>query len=340
MSDDTQPGHSTGQRSQRPVRSRRSCLAVPGSSEKMQRKATGLAADQVFLDLEDAVAPTAKAQARELVVDALRNLDWGSRTRTVRINAVETPWALRDLLTVVEGAMGNLEVIMVPKVRNASQIAFVDTVIGQLEQEAGVPVGTIGLDVQIEDADGLVNLNSILHASDRIEAVVLGPGDMAAALGMPSLSVGAPDEHYPGDQWHAVLMTLLIQARHHGIQVIDGPYARIHDVDGLAASARRSRALGYDGKWALHPVQIEPINEVFGVDQQRFEQACDLLDAYAAATAAGTGAVMFGSEMIDEATRKMAEVTRTRGMSQGLTVREVPADVPPHERADWRQEHG
>jgi len=323
----------------RPVRARRSCLAVPGSSRKMQTKAAGLDADQVFLDLEDAVAPSAKAEARSQVVDALRELDWGHKVRAVRINDVSTPWALRDLLEVVGGAIGHLDAIVVPKVTDAGQVAFVDHVITQLEREAGVPVGTIGLEIQIEDADGLVNIREILAASSRVEAVILGPGDMAAALGMPSLTVGAEDDNYPGDHWHYILTTLLIHARHRGIQVIDGPYVRIHDLDGYGASARKSRALGYDGKWALHPVQIDLANEVFGVSQEAFERACDMVDAYQAATEALTGAVMFGDEMIDEASRKMALATLARGQAQGRQARPVPVDVAFHDRASWREEH-
>lgn len=305
----------------------------------MQEKAAGLPADEVFLDLEDAVAPAAKPAARQAVAAALRELDWAGKTRAVRINDVSTPWALRDLLEVVEGSEGNLDVVMVPKTRDAAQVAFVDTVLTQLEQEAGQTIGSVGLEVQIEDADGIVNLREILGASSRIEAVIFGPGDMAAALGMPSLTVGAPHEDYPGDQWHHVLMTLLIHARHRGIQVIDGPYARIHDTEGFVAAARRSRSLGYDGKWALHPVQIDPLNEAFGVIIEDFERASDMLEAYARATADQTGAVMFGDEMIDEASKKMAEVTHVRGTAQGLEARPTPAEIPPHERAVWRQEH-
>ncbi|MEX0592467.1 MAG: CoA ester lyase [Nitriliruptoraceae bacterium] len=328
----------SGSASSRPVRARRSCLAVPGSSRKMQTKAAGLDADQVFLDLEDAVAAPAKAAARGEVVDALRQLDWGTKTRAVRINDVSTPWALRDLLEVVGGAIGHLDAIVVPKVADAGQVAFVDHVITQLEREAEATVGTIGLEIQIEDADGLVNIREILAASSRVEAVILGPGDMAAALGMPSLTVGAEDDNYPGDHWHHILTTLLIHARHRGVQVIDGPYVRIHDLDGFGASARKSRALGYDGKWALHPVQIDLANEIFGVPQAVFERACDIVDAYQAATASMTGAVMFGDEMIDEASRKMAMATLARGQAQGRKARPVPADVAFHDRASWREQ--
>ncbi|MEY3020447.1 MAG: hypothetical protein RLZZ272_1431 [Actinomycetota bacterium] len=324
----------------RPLRARRSCLAVPGSSPKMLAKAATLDSDQVFLDLEDSVAPSAKAEARGNVVAALREQDWGSRTRVVRVNDCTTPWTLRDLDVVVSGAGDRIDAIMVPKVQYAGQVEFVDHVLTQLELEHGWPVGRIGLEVQIENAQGLVNARSILEASERIETFIFGPGDMAAALGMPSLTVGDIQPDYPGDHWHWVLMTILVQARQVGVQAIDGPYARVRDVEGFREVARRSRTLGFDGKWVLHPDQIAAANEVFGVSQVAFERAIDILDAYEVATRdEARGAVMFGDEMIDEATRKMAEANRARGEAQGLAARPTPSEVPFHERATWREEH-
>lgn len=324
----------------RPLRARRSCLAVPGSSPRMLAKAATLASDQVFLDLEDSVAPSAKPGARDDVVSALRELDWGGRTRVVRINACTTPWALRDLIAVVGGAGEHLDAIMVPKVQRAGQVEFVDHVLTQLELEHGWPVGRIGLEVQVEDAQGLVDARAILDASERIEALILGPGDMAAALGMPSMTVGDLQPDYPGDHWHWVLMTILVHARNAGVQAIDGPYARVRDVDGFREVARRSRTLGLDGKWVLHPDQIAVANEVFGVSQTAFERAHDLLAAYeVAARDEARGAVMFGDEMIDGASRRMAEATVARGAAQGLVVRPVPDEVVFHERAAWREEH-
>ena len=323
----------------RPLRARRSCLAVPGSSPRMLAKAATLDSDQVFLDLEDSVAPSAKAEARGNVVAALREQDWGGRTRVVRVNDCTTSWTLRDLDVVVSGAGDRLDAIMVPKVQYAGQIEFVDHVLTQLELEHGWPVGRIGLEVQIENAHGLVNARSILEASERIETLIFGPGDMAAALGMPSLTVGDIQPDYPGDHWHWVLMTILVHARQVGVQAIDGPYARVRDVEGFREVARRSRTLGFDGKWVLHPDQIAAANEVFGVSQAAFERASDLLDAYEVATRdEARGAVMFGDEMIDEATRKMAEANRARGLAQGLTARPTPDEVPFHERAVWREE--
>ena len=185
--------------STRPYRSRRSCLAVPGSSEKMLGKAQGLDADQVFLDLEDSVAPDVKPEARQTVITALRDGDWGDRVKVVRVNDVSTRWCAKDIITIVEGAGDVLDCIMVPKVENAGQVHFVDHLITQLEREQGWEVGRIGLELQIENAPGLTNADEILAVSDRTETFIFGPGDMAAALGMPSLTVGAIQPDYPGD---------------------------------------------------------------------------------------------------------------------------------------------
>ena len=323
--------------SQRPFRSRRSCLSVPGSSERMIAKSQTLDADQVFMDLEDAVAPNAKEDARAIVVDALRNGDWGARTLVVRVNDCTTQWTLRDIEQVVLGAGDRIDAIMLPKVQFAGQVHFVDQLITQLEVERGLEVGRIGLELQIENAQGLVNIESIVAASERAETLILGPGDMSAALGMPTLTVGDLQPDYPGDHWHWVMMTMLVHARNAGIQVIDGPYGRIRDMDGFHETATRSRALGFDGKWVLHPDQIDAANAIFGIAQEAFERASDILDAYAFATGeAARGAVLFGDEMIDEASRKMAEANVARGLAQGLVARPVPEDVPFHERAAHR----
>lgn len=322
---------------QRPFRARRSCLSVPGSSERMIQKSQTLAADQVFMDLEDAVAPGAKEEARELVVRSLREGDWGGRTLVVRVNDCTTQWTLRDVEQVVLGAGDRIDAIMLPKVQHAGQVQYVDHLLTQLEQEAGLEAGRIGLELQIENAQGLVEIERIVRASPRTETLILGPGDMAAALGMPTLTVGGMQPDYPGDHWHWVMMTLLVHARSVGIQVIDGPYGVIRDLDGFRETATRSRALGFDGKWVLHPDQIAAANEIFGVGQEAFERASDILDAYAHATGQDArGAVLFGEEMIDEASRKMAEANVARGRAQGLVAREVPVGIPFHERAAHR----
>jgi citrate lyase subunit beta / citryl-CoA lyase len=299
---------------------RRSCLAVPGSSEKMLRKAATLRSDQVFLDLEDAVAPELKTDAtRGLVVEALRELDWGTRLCGVRINAVGTPWCLDDLLSIVGGARDALQFVVVPKVESAAQVHFVTQVLEQLELSHRIE-RRIGLEVQIESPRGLVEIERIAAASARIETLIFGPGDYAASAGMPQLSVGEADPSDPGDVWHYVLARIVTVARAFGLQAIDGPYAAIRDLDGYAASARRSRRLGFDGKWALHPDQIAICNEIYAPSRESFDRAARIVAAYEVATTVeSSGAVMFEGEMIDEASRKMALSIVEQGRAAGMT---------------------
>lgn len=304
------------------TRLRRSCLAVPGSSPRMLGKARELAADEVFLDLEDAVAPLEKTDAtRRLVVDALHEPGWLAATKVVRVNGVRTPWCFRDIVFVVEHAGAAIDCLMIPKVESAGDLAFVDLLLGQLEGELGLR-RRIGLEAQIESPRGLARIDEIAIASDRVETLIFGPGDYAAALGVPQLSVGALEPNYPGDQWHYVLSRIATTARAHGLQAIDGPYAQIHDVAGLTEVARRSRLLGFDGKWALHPGQIEVLNQVYTPSQDDFERAERILAAYTEATEGQRlGAVMFEGEMIDEASRKMAEQLAARGRAAGLGLK-------------------
>ena len=285
----------------------------------MLAKALTLPADQVFLDLEDSVAPLEKTDAtRQQVVEALRATGWRAVTKVVRVNGVRTPWCFRDIAYVIEGAGALIDCVMIPKVESAGDIAFVDRLLGQFELEQRLD-RRIGLEVQIESPLGLVNVNEIIQASDRIEAVIFGPGDYAAAAGVPQLAVGAIEPAYPGDHWHYVLSRILTAARAFGVQAIDGPYAMIHDHEGFAEVARRSRMIGFDGKWALHPGQIEICNEIYSPSQAEFDRAEEILEAYAHATESERlGAVMFGQEMIDEASRKMAEQVARRGRAAGL----------------------
>ena len=302
-------------------RSRRSCLAVPGSSLKMLEKARDLPADQVFLDLEDAVAPLAKPDARKNVVAALNEGGWEGRIRVVRINDVTTPWAYRDVIEVVEGAGANLDCVMLPKVQSAEHVAWLDLTLGQLESSLGLPAGRIGIEAQIETARGLVNVDAIAAASPRTETIIFGPADFMASINMRSLTVGALHPDYPGDPYHYVLMRILVAARTRDLQAIDGPYLQIRDVDGFREVARRSAALGFDGKWVLHPGQIEAANEVYSPSQEDYDRAERILDAYRHATSdAGgrVGAVMLGDEMIDEASRKMALVVAAKGRAAAM----------------------
>jgi citrate lyase subunit beta / citryl-CoA lyase len=284
----------------------------------MLSKAPGLPADQVFMDLEDSVAPLAKADARGNVIDALKNNDWGDKTVVVRINSIDTQWAADDLKTVVEEAGTYLDCIMIPKVQHAHEVLFVDHMLRMIETNIGLEK-RIGLEVQIETATGLKNIYEIAHASDRMETLIFGPADMSASLGLPTVTAGLPMPGYPGDHFHWVLETILVAARDAGLQAIDGPYLLIKDLDGFRDMSLRARALGYDGKWALHPGQIDVLNEVFTPTQEEYDKAEALLDAYKHATEVDrTGAVMFGKEMIDEASRKMAVQFAERGRAAGM----------------------
>jgi citrate lyase subunit beta/citryl-CoA lyase len=302
-------------------RSRRSCLAVPGSSLKMLDKAQGLPADQVFLDLEDAVAPLAKPDARKNVVAALNEGDWGNKIRVVRVNDLTTPWTYRDVIEIVEGAGPNLDCVMLPKVQSAEHVAWLDLTLTQLEKSLGLTVGRIGIEAQIENARGLVNVDAIAGASPRVETIIFGPADFMASINMKSLVVGALIPDYPGDPYHYILMRILMAARMHDQQAIDGPFLQIRDVDAFREVARRSAALGFDGKWVLHPGQIDAANEIYSPSQSDYDHAELILDAYEFYTSeAGgkLGAVMLGDEMIDEASRKMALVISAKGRAAGM----------------------
>jgi citrate lyase subunit beta/citryl-CoA lyase len=308
---------------ERVLRSRRSCLAVPGSSPKMIDKARGLPADQVFLDLEDACAPLAKPAARGTIVAALNEGGWGQRIRVVRVNDWTTQWTYRDVVEVVEGAGENLDAIMLPKVQTADQVVALDLLMTQVEKTMGYEVGRIGIEAQIENALGLVNVDAIAAASPRVETIIFGPADFMASINMKSLVVGEqPDGYDVGDAYHYILMRILMAARAFGKQAIDGPYLQIRDTDGFTRVAGRSAALGFDGKWCLHPGQIEACNEVYAPRQQDYDHAEMILDAYAYYTSeagGARGAVMLGDEMIDEASRKMALVISAKGRAAGMS---------------------
>jgi citrate lyase subunit beta / citryl-CoA lyase len=314
-------------------RPRRTCLAVPGSSPKMIDKARGLGADQFFLDLEDAVAPLAKAETRSRVVAALTEGGWGGKTRTVRVNDLGTEWTYRDVVEVVEGAGAYLDTILLPKVRGADEVRWLDLTVSQIERSMGYEPGRIGIEVQIEDARGLVEVDAIAAASPRVESLVFGPADFMASINMRSLVVGKQPPGYDvGDAYHYILMRLLIAARAHDLQVIDGPYLQIKDLDGLREVAGRSAALGFDGKWVLHPDQIDAVNEIFSPRQDDYDHAENILDAYDWHTSeAGgrRGAAMLGDEMIDEASRKMALVIAGKGRAAGM--RRTDRWTPPKE---------
>jgi citrate lyase subunit beta/citryl-CoA lyase len=301
------------------MRARRSCLAVPGSSPRFLEKAQGLPVDEVFLDLEDSVAPLAKDQARRNVVRFLNEGDWSGKTVVVRVNDVTTQWTYRDVIDVVEGAGDRLDCVMLPKVQDAAHVAWLGTLLSQIERATGLPEGRIGVEAQIENARGLVNVDAIAAASPRLETLVFGPADFMASIGMRTLVVGEQPPGYDADAYHHILMRILMAARTYGLQAIDGPYLQIKDVDGYRRVARRSAALGFDGKWVLHPSQVDAANEVYSPSQEDYDRAELILDAYEYyTTVERRGAVMLGDEMIDEASRKMALVVAAKGRAAGL----------------------
>jgi citrate lyase subunit beta/citryl-CoA lyase len=298
---------------------RRTCLSVPGSSEKMLNKAPTLGADMVFLDLEDSVAPLEKEAARDNVVKAINSLDWGDAVLCVRVNAWDTKWTYGDVIHVVENASERLDELMLPKVQSAHEVVALDLLLTQIEQNIGRQ-STVGIEAQIETARGLIGVVEICAASPRMETIVFGPADFAASTEMPVLTGGVEIPEYPGDHFHYVFSKILMAGRANGLQVIDGPFLKIRELDALREYAMRTRILGYDGKWALHPDQVTVINEVFTPTQEQFDRAHDILEAYERATEGERrGAVMFGDEMIDEASRKMALKFVTRGERAGMS---------------------
>ncbi|WP_282004554.1 HpcH/HpaI aldolase/citrate lyase family protein [Propioniciclava sinopodophylli] len=309
-------------RPSRPARVRRTVLTVPGSSDRFIAKARDLRVDALFLDLEDAVAPAVKEESRQRIVDALNDPSgFAAPTVTVRVNDWTTPWTFRDVAEVVGGAGARIDCLVLPKVTRADHVVALDLLLTQVEQDAGLPVGMIGVEAQVEDAVGLLHVAEIAAASPRLESLVFGPGDFMASLGMGGLNVGAQPAGYPADAFHHVLMSILVAARANGLQAIDGPFVAIRDVAGFEASAARAAALGYDGKWVLHPAQVEAGNAAFSPRVEDYERAHRIMDAYADATSArggATGAIMVDDEMVDEAGFKLAAAIVARGQAAGV----------------------
>lgn len=295
-------------------------MSSPGSNERFLSKAPTVAADMSFLDLEDSVAPVEKEAARAKVVDAIRDLAWDDRVLCVRINAWDTPWTYEDVIEVVGGAGPRLDEVMLPKVQTPAEVVALDLLLTQVEKKAGLEVGHIGIEAQIETTKGLINVEAICAASPRLETIIFGPADFAASMEMPVLTGGVAIAEYPGDHFNYVFSKILMAGRANGLQVIDGPFLKVRDLDALRAFSQRTRVLGYDGKWALTPDQVGVLNEVYSPTQEQFDRAWDIVDAYRKATEEDrTGALMFGDEMIDEASRKMATKFVTRGERAGLT---------------------
>lgn len=284
-------------------RLRRCQLSTPASSEKMMAKAAASEADFVFLDLEDAVAPNVKPAARGNAVRALAELDWGRKTRCVRINALDTSYWLDDLLEVVTGGGANLDVVMVPKVMCASDVRVVDAVLTQLEGKLGL-TNKIGLDLLIEEVQALQNVEAIAAATPRVEALIFGMGDYSASQGIDIVRQ-LRDPLYPGDIYHYARFRMIMAARAAGIDAIDGPWPTFKDIEGMREECLRARSLGMVGKWAIHPSQIVVANEIFTPDPEAVATARRITEAYAQAKARGEGAVSIDGMMQDAATVRL-----------------------------------
>jgi citrate lyase subunit beta/citryl-CoA lyase len=312
-------------------RLRRSELSTPAHSTKMIAKAAGSDADLVFLDLEDAVAPSAKVASRANVVAGLNELDWGTKTRACRINSVSTTWCHDDIIEVVTGAGANLDVLIVPKVKSPRDVWFVEDLLTQLEGKLGLPVGRIGLEILIEETEALARVDEIAGSSPRLEALILGVGDLSASQGIRTGHIGgqASDDttngeasgtgaRYPGDMWHYARNRMIVAARSHGLDPIDGPYAAIANPDGYRTEATWAAALGAVGKWAIHPSQIPIANQVYAPTPTEIERARGAVRAVREAEAAGIGAAQFQGMMIDAATARIFDAVLDRARQCGV----------------------
>lgn len=314
---DMEMGKHMTQRVEQFLRPRRSELSVPGDNERFIAKAVGSDADLVMLDLEDSVAPELRRNARQLIVSALKNNDWGRKLRAVRINATSTHWFYDDLITVVESAGDMLDVVILPKVNVPGDVYMLDMLLTQIETKQRF-TRPIAIEAQIETAAGMLNVEQIAMASRRLVALIFGPGDFAASLGMPLLDIGGAMPDYPGHIWHAALSRMVIAAKAAGVMAIDGPYGAYTDPAGLERSAMLSRSLGCDGKWAIHPSQIDPINAIFTPSDAAIAQAQAILARYTAALdSEGRGAVAMAGEMIDAASLRMAEQVLAKARAAG-----------------------
>ncbi|HET9192335.1 MAG TPA: CoA ester lyase [Vicinamibacterales bacterium] len=297
-----------------PGRLMRSMLFVPASRPAMIAKAAASAADAVCLDLEDSVLPDEKVPSRANVVRALRELDFGPRVRMMRINSLDSEYADRDLMDVLESAADLVDVVMIPKVGSAADVAFVDDVLARIEDARGL-TQRIGVEAQIESAAGFLYVREIASASSRLEGLVFGPGDFAASMQMPATAIGELDAHdaaYPGHRYHAVMLTIVAAARANGLRCMDGPYAGYTDTAGLVRACQIAVALGFDGKQCIHPGQLATVNAAFSPTEEEVARASALVTAYESAIAEGRGAASYQGRMIDAASLRMAQVILRR----------------------------
>ncbi|MDM0089946.1 MULTISPECIES: CoA ester lyase [unclassified Variovorax] len=290
---------------ERPRRLRRCQLSVPGSSEKMMQKAAGMGVDFVFLDLEDAVAPSEKRPARAKIVQALNTLDWGRTTRCVRINDLGTEYAYEDIIEVVEGARENLDMIMLPKAMSASDVQFVDKLLTMMEKKLGLKK-RIGIDVLIEEVEAMMRVEEIAASTPRLECLIFGMGDYSASQGVSIRDIGGPSG-YPGDIWSYQRHKLTIAARAHRIDAVDGPFADFKEPEAFREECRRAMTLGMVGKWAIHPSQVEIAQATFSPAEADVARAREMIRAYDAALAQGLGAVQYDGKMIDIASVRIVK---------------------------------
>lgn len=291
------------------MKPRRSNLSVPGHMKKMHGKASESQADVVMLDLEDSVPLAEKERARDQVIDSLLSLDWQKKTVTVRINSLDTPFAYRDLLEVAEQAGGVIDAIVIPKVNHSADISFADRLLNGIEMRAAA-TRAIGIEASIETAEGLMRAAEICQASSRVVSLVFGIADYSASIGARLVSISGhgekEEELYPGHRWHFALSNMVMHAKAHGQLAIDAPFGNFKDSEGLRRSAVMACALGCDGKWAIHPSQIEVINEVFTPSASDIALAAKVIEANARASSEGKGAIAVEGRMVDQATVRMA----------------------------------
>lgn len=292
----------------RKMRVQRSTLAVPGSNPTMIEKAADSAADCIFLDIEDAVAPDDKEKARKNIISALNEIDWKAKNKTmsVRINGLDTHYMYRDVVDVMEQAGDKLDMILIPKVGVPADVYMVEAMLNQIEMAKGYQ-NKVGIEALIETPLGMANVEAIAAAPSRLEALHFGVADYAAFNKARTVNIGGLNPDYPGDQWHAALSRMTVACRAYGLRPIDGPFGDFSDPDGYRAAAKRAAALGIEGKWAIHPSQITLANEEFSPLGGEVEKARRILEALKEAAAAGKGAASLDGKMIDAASERMAK---------------------------------
>jgi citrate lyase beta subunit len=298
----------------------RSVLLVPASNWGMIQKTAAARADAVCIDLEDAVAPDEKEASRANVVRAYRELDFGNKLRMFRMNGLDTHFAYRDLVEIVEAAGDRIDLIVIPKVNRPEDVYFVETLLGQIESYKKFS-RPIGIEALIETALGCVNIREIAACSERLEGFVYGPGDYAASVRMPMESIGELDENdriYPGHRWHHVMHSIVSAAKAYNKRAVDGPFAGIKNAEGLVQACKIGRAMGFDGKWCIHPSQIETVNQTFVPSEKEIGWARMVLDEYEAALREGRGAISVKGKMIDVASLRMCRAIVERAQLAGL----------------------